>query len=548
MMNTEKRLILAVALSAIIIIAYQGYMGQFSKPYHASNIDDTVVRGQDIKQMTTDSVLPPHVPSHGLTVSPTSTVSYDAVVIGNNAMHISTTNYKATINELLLLDYNEEDNQPYPLVAEGVDRPLLLETVFLRTSMPDMWRLVSRTEHAVQYKNSADGLDIIKTITADRAGHVISMDLVITNTSGTHKTAQYIINNGHLEVARGHMDSRYLGVDAFIEDKVMRKRASSKTMQEGESLHGAPRWIATRGRYFSFLMKPEQEMQSVFIKSIGKNDLYAGLVSTPIVLVPQASARHTFTVYAGPNNVDAMMEIDVTAKEIINYGIFHGIGRLLFNGLQMFYGWTSNYGVAIIVLSLIISLVMLPLTRKSLHSMKEMQKIQPETELIRKQYGSNPQKMNKEIMELYKKHKINPVGGCLPMLLQIPIFFSLYQVLLRSVELKGAPFLWIKDLAEPDAAFALPGAMRNLPFLGGHVNILPILMAVAMAFQQRLSQGGGKKMSEQQRLMAGIMPIMFGLIFYNMPSGLVLYWFTNTLFMLVIQEVVLKSRAVGQVV
>jgi YidC/Oxa1 family membrane protein insertase len=545
MMNTEKRLMLAVALSVIIIIAYQGYMRQFSKPYHAKNISDTVVQHHPAE--TTQPGLTDRarvLPSPALA----PTVSYDTVAISNNAMNIKATSYKASIDELLLLDYNSKDGRPYILDAEGMDQPMLFETVFLHTSPLDTWRLVVHTEQSVQYKTSADGLDIVKTITADRTGHVLDMDLVITNTTSTHRTTQYTINNGYLEAPRGHMDSRYLGVDAFIDGKVIRKRPSSRTMQEGESLQGAPQWVVTRGRYFSFLMKPGQDMQAVFVKSTGKNDLYSGLVSNPIVLMPQASVHHTFAVYAGPNDVDAMMALDPTAKEIINYGIFHGIGRLLFNGLQMLYSWTRNYGIAIILLSLIISLIMLPLTRKSLHSMKEMQNIQPETELIRKQYSDNPQKMNKEIMELYKKHKINPIGGCLPMLLQIPIFFSLYQVLLRSVELKGAPFLWIQDLSEPDAAFALPEAMRNLPLLGGYINMLPILMAIAMAFQQRLSQGGGKKMSEQQRLMAGIMPIMFGFIFYNMPSGLVLYWFTNTLFMLIIQEVVLKSRVIRQAV
>ena len=175
--------------------------------------------------------------------------------------------------------------------------------------------------------------------------------------------------------------------------------------------------------------------------------------------------------------------------------------------------------------------------------MKEMQKLQPEIEHIRKAYSDNSQKMNKEIMELYKKHKINPVGGCLPMLLQLPIFMSLYQVLLRSSALQNARFLWIRNLAGPDAAFSIP---QKLPIIGNNINILPILMAIAMWGQQKLSQGGGKEASEQQKMMSTIMPIMFGLIFYNMPSGLVLYWFTNTLFMLVVQEVVLKSRNPGK--
>ena len=535
-MKTEKRLMLAVALSVIIIVLYQAYMKQFTKPYQAESVHDTVVIGQGSEQTPVLARVAQDIEAMG------PTVSYDTVTMGNDTMEIVTTGAGATVNELFLRNYYTKAGQPYPLLVYQQGQPMLFETVFPQGQLPGKWHLEYKDGRVARYKVSGGGLTISKTITLDNVNHFITLDLEIANATPKQQTTQYRMYNGSLETVRGHMDSRYLGADIFVDGKAVRKRASKETMQDGESIPGIPAWICTRGRYFSFFMKPGQDAQSAFVQSRGKNDLCTGLISYPITLMPQGIVNHTFVVYAGPNDLNAMMSLDPTAKEVINYGIFHSIGRLLFNGLQMFYRWTNNYGLAIVLLALVISLIMLPLTRKSLHSMKEMQKIQPETELIRKQYSANPQKMNKEIMELYKKHKINPIGGCLPMLLQIPIFFSLYQVLLRSVELKGAHFLWIKDLAEPDAAFALPTALQNLPFLGGHINILPILMAIAMAFQQRLSQGGGKKMSEQQRLMAGIMPIMFGMIFYNMPSGLVLYWFTNTLFMLVIQEVVLKSR------
>jgi len=132
------------------------------------------------------------------------------------------------------------------------------------------------------------------------------------------------------------------------------------------------------------------------------------------------------------------------------------------------------------------------------------------------------------------------MGGCLPMFLQFPIFVSLFQVLPRCIDLKGANFLWIKDLSSPDALLKLP-ALAKLPVIQGQFNLLPILMAMAMAVQQKVSHPGGE-VSDQQRTMAIVMPIMFGFIFYNMASSLVLYWLTNTIFTLLIQEVILKSR------
>jgi len=247
-------------------------------------------------------------------------------------------------------------------------------------------------------------------------------------------------------------------------------------------------------------------------------------------------------LYAGPNKTDNIKAASPDLGQAMSYGVFNGIAGIMLKALNFFYRVSGNYGIAIILLTICISIALFPLTRKSLRSMREMQKIQPEVEKIRKAHSDNPQKMNKEIMALYKEHKANPLGGCLPMFLQFPVFITLYQVLVRNVELKGARFLWIKDLAMPDAAFTLP---RALPLIGANINILPVLMIIAMVFQQKISQVKGAEMSEQQRMMTTIFPLMLGFIFYNLPSGLVLYWLTNTLLTLFVHEVLLKSHKVS---
>jgi len=171
-----------------------------------------------------------------------------------------------------------------------------------------------------------------------------------------------------------------------------------------------------------------------------------------------------------------------------------------------------------------------------------MQLLQPKIEELRKNYKDNPQKLNKEIMELYKQHKVNPFGGCIPLILQIPIFFALYQALIRSIALKGAKFLWIKDLSEPDRFFSLP---TTIPIIGNEINILPILMAIGMFVKQKISMSKVSSGSaEQQKMMMILMPIMFGVIFYHMPSGLVLYWFVNSALMLVYQIRISKTNEI----
>ena len=163
-------------------------------------------------------------------------------------------------------------------------------------------------------------------------------------------------------------------------------------------------------------------------------------------------------------------------------------------------------------------------------------------EKLKVQFKDNPQKLNKEVMELYKKYNINPLGGCLPLLLQMPIFIALYQALTKSIDLRGASFLWIKDLSAPDAV-AIP---VTLPLIGDHINILPLAMVVLMIFQQKVStkvMGSAvtEEQKQQQKMMLIMMPVMFGFIFYSMPSGMVLYWVVNTLLTIVEQSAILKK-------
>ena len=141
-------------------------------------------------------------------------------------------------------------------------------------------------------------------------------------------------------------------------------------------------------------------------------------------------------------------------------------------------------------------------------------------------------------MALYKQHKVNPISGCLPMVFQMPVFFALYQVLNKSIELKGAHFLWIKDLAEPDAAFKLS---TTLPVIGEYVNILPVLAGIAMFFQQKLSQPQSGQ-TDQQKTMAIMMPVLFTFLFYNLPSGFILYFFTSSAIMVTLQEFAIKRK------
>jgi YidC/Oxa1 family membrane protein insertase len=257
-----------------------------------------------------------------------------------------------------------------------------------------------------------------------------------------------------------------------------------------------------------------------------------------LTVVPGLPVVLKFNIYLGPQKLQTINSVNPEWASVINYGAFDLFAQLILQALEFFHRLVNNWGRAIILLSLLVFVVCFPLTAKQMRSMKEMQILQPKVEEIRLKYKDNPHKMNQEVMALYKEHKVNPLGGCLPMLLQMPILFALYQVLMRSVSLRGAKFLWINDLSMPDKLIVLP---QSLPVIGNEINLLPILMTIGMFIQQKLTTVSSSSSSaEQQKVMMIVMPLMFLVFFYHLPSGLVLYWVVNSLLMLIFQLKVSK--------
>jgi len=305
---------------------------------------------------------------------------------------------------------------------------------------------------------------------------------------------------------------------------------------------GVVNWTALKSKYFSLIFKPLATTRSRFYTQSGPGAIITGVESESLSIPPSTAVENKFVLFAGPSHIPVLREAGYDFEETINYGFFGGISKAILSILRMTYSIVHSWGVAIILLSILLNLIILPLTMKSFTSMQKMQELHPQMEKLKIANKDNPQKLNKEIMELYKKYKINPLSGCLPMLIQMPIFVALYQALTKSLELRSASFLWIKDLSSPDAV-PLP---FTLPFLGSSINILPLVMVGAMVLQQKIStktMGGAitEEQKQQQKMMLVIMPIMFGFIFYNMPSGLVLYWVLNTALTIVEQGAILKK-------
>ena len=215
-----------------------------------------------------------------------------------------------------------------------------------------------------------------------------------------------------------------------------------------------------------------------------------------------------FRIYNGPKLLANLRKFGEDAQNVIDYGWFGIIARPLMRFLIFTNQYTHNYGIDIILLTILIKIVFWPLTHKSYKSMSDMQKIQPLMKKLREKYKDDKERLNREMMALYKQHKVNPLGGCLPMVLQIPVFFALYKALLDSVELRHAPFMWwIQDLSAKDPYY-----------------ITPIIMGLTMLIQQKMTPTtGDPKMAKMMLLM----PVVFTFMFLNFPSGLVIYWLLN---------------------
>ncbi|MBI5632971.1 MAG: membrane protein insertase YidC [Nitrospirae bacterium] len=307
------------------------------------------------------------------------------------------------------------------------------------------------------------------------------------------------------------------------------KDLPAKDLKEPKVFHENLKWIVQQDKYFFSALVPATPVEEA--KAFLLQD-------SPVVAFKAKSGINKFHLYAGPKEADRLAALNIGLEHVIDFGFFSIVARPLFWILKFFYQFLGNYGWAIILITIVTRIPFIPLMTKSQKSMKKLQEIQPLMNEIKEKYKKDPQKQQAEMMGLYKKHKVSPLGGCLPMLLQIPVFLALYQVLLRAIELRGAPFmLWITDLSGPDTLFGHIPAV--LPLIGGlALGPLPILMGATMFIQQKMTPS---TMDPAQAKMMLMMPLVFTFVFLNMASGLVLYWLIGNVLGIIQQFFVNRS-------
>ena len=294
-------------------------------------------------------------------------------------------------------------------------------------------------------------------------------------------------------------------------------------------------WAAVTSQYFCTIVtaptnQPSSGVWAARYEALSAMDatpehpvhgIVGGLGTGPVTLAPGETVTRRYSLYAGPKDFFALQKLGQDQQKIMNFGMFHLVSEFLLWAMNSLERLLHSYAAAIIILTILIKTALWPLQNKATSSMKRMQLLSPKMTELREKYKDDPQKMNEELMKLYKQYGVNPFGGCLPMLIQIPIFFGFYSMLGSAIELRNSHFLWIHDLSQPDTIAHV---------LGFPINLLPILMGGTMLWQMAISPKSGDP--SQQRIMY-FMPVVFLTFCYNYASGLALYWTTQNLFSIV---------------
>ena len=302
---------------------------------------------------------------------------------------------------------------------------------------------------------------------------------------------------------------------------------ASKGKVEVKEFNGRIEWAAVRTKYFLAAAIPaaSQKTNGVVLTARGyeRNKIFIKKYDFAIDMPysPETSQVDTFTVYLGPLDYDVLKQYKVDLQTLVMNKdwyerLFRPFSLLILAAFKLLHKVIPNYGWVLIIFSILIKLILHPLTKKSYQSMSEMQYLQPKLAELREKYKNDPQRLNMEMMKLYKEHGVNPLGGCLPTLLQMPLLFALFIVFRSTIQLRGQPFIgWITDLSRPDTL----NIGIHLPLIGDSIHVLPILMAATMIWQSKMTMTDPK-----QKSMMYIMPVFMLFIFYSLPSGLNLYY------------------------
>jgi len=512
----QRRLLLAVVLCLVILVSYNEFvLKRYQRPRPAA------VPGAPVERPApAEAERPTPVDVEGDTRKPSSNLAapsegQDVIVVETDLVRAIITPVGARLKELQLKRYRrtvEPQSATLNLVQDGAVLPLTLQlgpetsdaTLLYKADRPGL-NLVGSERGEITFTGQTEtGTHLEKRIvfTGDNYLFLVETKISGPEAPGSVGLVMTPIPHDHSASSRPEVAIALDG-HSLIHESVAELPKEPKTLKSSA-------WSGFGVQYFLAAAVPIPPPAPSVMTAVD------GL---PIVRVdnPVAGGEAKFAVFMGPKDHDILAKSGLNLDRALDFGWFWFVALPLLQGMKWLHTVTGNYGVAIILLTTLVKIATIPLTQTTFRNMREMQRIQPQIQKLRERFKDDQVALQKETMELYRRHHVNPLSGCLPMLLQLPIFVGLYNALQYAIELRHAPFgLWIDDLSAPD----------RLMVGGFGVPVLTILMGISMFVQQWLTPQQGDPV--QQRMMM-IMPIIFTFMFINFPAGLVLYWLVNNI-------------------
>ena len=525
----EKRVVIAVVLSIAVLYGYSWLVPQPPK------------KVEEAKPVSQKAAQPQTAGAPAPATAPEKTRT-EALRAPARDIAVETDLYRAvfssrggSLKNLVLKKYRETEGPGGKLVTLVADEPP--ESADLRSEAPGF-----AIDPATVCSANTDGFTVgkgdkkeLEFVCSSPRGTTLKKSYSLQGDSYAIGLNQQLINTspvkqeGVLRLVLNHRSDPAVKVSRFEEHGPVTLTGKDVVALKVKDLDKGPKtydnevhWTGYGDKYFlSAVIAGTGNLGGVAVRT-DKGFIENTISSPKIALNPGETFSLPYKLYFGPKELDILKAQGSQLETVIDLGWFSAVAKPLLFSLKFLYRYVHNYGIAIIIITVLIKIVFYPLTYKSYKSMKEMQKLQPKMAALKEKHKKDRDAMNKAVMELYQTHKVNPLGGCLPMVIQMPIFIALYRALMSSIELRHAPFmLWMTDLSAADALFT---HMLGLPFTLGP---LPLLMGASMFVQQKMTPSTGMDPNQAKMMMA--LPLVFTVMFLNMPTGLVLYWLVNNI-------------------
>jgi len=538
----QARLIIALALSFVVILVWQFFFvdREAEKPAEKIAAQETAAQHQ---------AAPPAQAAAGTAQPATAPAAAESAAVTQDAssartLTVDTPLYQVKISErgasftsFVLKKYREAVSKNAPL-KELLPPELNISSLlvdFAGNSLGDLGNAVytvnlnqdrltvgDKHQEAVFAFTSSTGVVIEKKFRFAPDTYVVAMDVTVINRSALPLQDSLVVSLNGATPSKERVYG-FVGPSVMIGKKV--EEIDVKDLDEKNTFSGAIRWMSIQNRYFMSSLMPLQATEATArILQNPDEVLHNQYVQPQQTIAPGTQSTYSYEIFYGPKSTDVLATVGHDLNKSVSFGMFDILARPCLWIMNKIHSVIPNYGVAIIILTVMIKILLWPLGNKSYKSMSEMKKIQPLMQEIREKYKNDKKRMNEEVMSLYKAYKINPLGGCLPMVLQIPVFFALYRMLYQAIELRHAPFFgWIDDLSAPDRLFRFDVTIPLMEPPYG-IPVLTLIMGATMLLQQKMSPPMG---DPAQAKMMMLMPVVFTFIFINFSSGLVLYWLVN---------------------